>query len=675
MPLNAKQVRELVKERRESSQTSRQANAEYAAAGVAYFNGKHWRAPNKRFDRTPGEKFKTNYDPNSRNMRVTDNFVTPLTELAFAATHPLQLPIDVTPFEHDITPKSRSLALLCEQLLRRELGPMHSIDAIQNSNFMAAITGGWLIVLELNRRMLRGGNDRSPVTLGDWSIHWRTCPATDLILDPANSNRNLALHEEVMIQQVYTARKFNDLFGDKVRVNADDAATIGQLVPEYAKTGQIDDSTLYAHYLRHSKTKGVMVYFMYRKSNPGSDRFDEWYIVADVPMSDGRQRELRLINTNEIQNPFGAHGLPIGLVNYYLRPGHVVGRGATHQMMGVQDLHNLSTTLYTLGLAFSAVPQWIIDKRTMSQEEYERQTGNGIGQPIFYRSLTSTPGKTMPPQSIRTADPSPAHLERMRELPLRARDSVHRSALHQGIGKSHVPDVTTQALLRETDKVPTILVEEQARVYADLLRVSLGTMRRAVDAGGASMLARWSKRGFRAEDLVTFKELDPDFINLDVRVPRDAIRPRSPFQRRQEIVEAADPQLGLLTRDEANYALAVDAEMPLTSYLRDAVAAAQRAAQRIIAGEEWEGLPAIDHSMYLSAFRHAMNNLSDREESARQRLARAIQTQRRMRADEAAEEQALTDGTQASTPPRAGGLSATSLVNPAASPNPSAIVA
>lgn len=612
----------------------------HAAIGAAYFSGLQWYSPQNSFrsgSLTAGGQHQLNYTPTSAQIRVMDNFTTQFTQLTEAGTFPIDLPVSVRPWDHDVNTGSVELSHIVRNLVEREKSIWGSVDAARYANFMSSIMGGYLIVLELAQEKSVIDGEEVP----DWSLRWRTCPATDLLLDPANDMPNLRSHDEVCVRYVWSLRKLRRLYG--IEIEPDNAAKIGELVPDYVKAAEISGGRLFKDYAQFSETKGVIIHQIHRKTDPLSKRFDKMHIVMDGVPGGQEYREPVVLNEEDDESPYGYDGLPITLINYFQRVGSPIGDGATHQIMSDQDRMNLSTTLYTLGLAHSAAPTWLIDTRGISREQFNQQIGNTIGGPLFYRGRPRTEGME-PPTSIRTADPSAGHLQVMDRIPESARNKVHRSALHLGQGKSHVPDVTTNRLLQESDKVLSRIVEQHSASYGDIVRVAIGTMRMALAKGSPSMLRRWVEDGFTEEQLVQFNKMDPIKLGLDITIPRESIRMRSPEEKKQEILAVMGSNNPILSNEESRYALATDAQSPLTTADSRLIAFASRSAERILAGQEWKAMPEVDHQMILYVFRQALYNYNGTDPEAKDRIQRAIGIQSEQRDKEIMKAQAMQQG-------------------------------
>lgn len=644
-----KEIFALLDDTKKSYEQKAEDESVHCAMGVAYFSGLQWHVPGRRI----GERYLNsdgrlalNYNPSSPQIRVMDNFTTQFTQLTEASTFPVTLPVQVKPFDHDITTGANELAQIVRQVIEREKPFWRADQAARHANFMSSITGGWLIVVELARETA----DVDGRTIGDWTLRWRTCPATDLILEVHREDVDLRDHDLVILKQIWTLPKLRRMYG--IEIDPNDATPIKDLAEQYLKANRISGNRLYRDYREHSEKPGVCVYQMHHKSDPMSGRFDQMCVVMEGNPG-GEYRSKTLLNSDDMESPFGFDGLPMALVNYFKRVGSPIGNGATHQMMSDQDRQNLSATLYTLGLAHSAVPTWLIDTRVVSRDQFSGTIGNGIGSPIFYRGRPTNEA-AQPPTSIRTADPSPAHLQIMDRIPEQARNKVHRSALHMGIGKSHVPDTTTERLLDESGKVLDEVVETHASIYADLYRVSIGTVRKAIDTGAPTMLRRWSENGFTAEHLMVFKRMDAHRFGLEINVPREAVRMRSSLEKERNIVSAVSLNNPLITNHEARYALAMDAQSPITQADNRVIQFAQRSAERVLAGQEWEPMPEIDHDIVLYVFRQALYSYDGEDRDAKARLIRAIKAQSSVRNDELTAAQTIQNGGQPPGPVQSG---------------------
>lgn len=653
MPLNKTEIIGLIADLKEASAEQMSVQAKFQSKGAAYFAGNHWSRKKKRRSNNFGE-VEVDYNPDSTALRVIDNVVTSLAQLSEAATHPFALPVRVRPFDGDMNPQSLGKARAAEFVFEADDRESRRLPSVAYGNFMANIVGSHLIGLTIDRfgRVGSAKDDAGKlIELDEWLVRWCSMPSLSLMLDPGVSSPDLRDHEQVGVRQIFNVRKFEATFGRVINAtDRDRLSTIGTLAQNLITVGSASGGSLYGEYIEQSKQKGVEVFFVHRKSGRARDRYDEMYAYWENP----KTGELEPVTeeSEDAVNPFGYDGLPYALMNYHQRPGTPFGAGATHMMIGPQDNINLHATIFTRGLAYSSIPTWVIDRRT----KHKWVTGNRIGGTITFLSGNQHE-KVFAPQSIRTADPNPAHIERVNAFKESARTNVHRSPINQGLTKSHVPDASNQAALNESNSVPNIIVEQFAKVIADLHLVELGTKVNAVKSGSLGMIKRWQARGMTQEDFFALRQIDSVEINLKLRIEKDAIRPRAPQSRRAEIMDAANPAVGLLSPIEARRALAADAEMPLTGYDLKFDRFSQKAVERVIAGEDWEAPRfgrAKEHEWMILAFSEALVSINDGDDAVDGRLRKAIEAHSRLQQELAQNEAALQNpqsGVSATAPP------------------------
>lgn len=158
------------------------------------------------------------------------------------------------------------------------------------------------------------------------------------------------------------------------------------------------------------------------------------------------------------------------------------------------------------------------------------------------------------------------------------------------------------------------------------------------------MLRRWVEDGFTEEQLVQFNKMDPIKLGLDITIPRESIRMRSPEEKKQEILAVMGSNNPILSNEESRYALATDAQSPLTTADSRLIAFASRSAERILAGQEWKAMPEVDHQMILYVFRQALYNYNGTDPEAKDRIQRAIGIQSEQRDKEIMKAQAMQQG-------------------------------
>lgn len=573
-------------------------------------------------------RYFTNFNPDAKKLRVTANRITKYTIKSAAATEPAQLTVEVFPPDADCGPTSLTQAQLYETVLNAAIDDCRLLEAAKNANHGRCVCGTYGIGLYVcygNRQLDFG---EGPTQMLDRKIRTFVFDPTRLIVDVANKSRDLADHEYVIYTDVMTAKKIRDDFG----VNLDESklSNIGHLVPVELEMNRLSQNKLYSQYKTYSNTKGARVHIVYVKDDSG--RFGQCYTIIEPAKGD-----LICPNFASPYSPFGGNGLPLFLLHAHRRTDTMWGISDVSMMKDDQDrLNLLMSQAFRIFQKMSGYTV-VIDKRTIprgtSEEEFTQRLTNQAGGAMYVDMGRRDENRQMP-VFTQTPQPPPIVMDMAAAMEASMREQAFRSEGSFGVTKSHVPDSSFQSAIEQADQILDIRVRQDVETYQRLMHVLLGTVIQNAQSHAPSTLAMLRKAGLDEQDFAMLMEADPLDPGCTIKLRESSIRHRSPQSRLQEIKEAA--QLQFIDPLTYRMTMASDLDMPLTQADRNLVTQANRAAVRIMSGEEWTPLPlgAEGGQVFITAFRAAMLDKKCPPDAI-ERLYTAILAQQEMMMEEA----------------------------------------
>lgn len=601
-----------------SAANDRMRLAQKCGVDQCYYEGVQWLnalGPTRWTNTTLGRVY-TNWNPDTKALRVTMNEVTEKIVHAVAASHPTSLGATIEPPARDAGVEATTYTQVHEDALSVATKKSGLLLAAQDANHNRAICGTYGIALGIVKSKGPGG---LPAT----QIVARTVHPTRYILDPAMTSRNLRDHEKVVYEDVWTAFAIRNAF-PQVKFNDEDLATVGQLTTYEQQMSLLSDGRLFSRYRQNSLTKGARVFEIHVKSPTGM--WDEYHIGIEIP-----SKEIIWVNANNPVTPYGGDGLPHVLLHAHRRACESIWSISDVGMCkDPQDRLNLLQSLIFRHLQRFTAPQWVIDKRffgtVANKEDYAQQFksqagGLIVGHPSADKSIS-------PPTLINPPPPQPMYTDLSDRASADMRRNSFRTDYSVGQGaKTHVPYETTRALLAEGDRVLGIRVTEDADAYGQILNVLLGTQINLVQQMDAGILASLDQEGFDESDLAVLMASDPRYPACKITVAEGNIRYRSANERRSDLAQTLSAQA--ISPSAFRQGMA-ELDAPVTPQDNHMRVEIEKAVTECLKGKPWIPLPLGPEygDWAVSALRRALfDRASKRDPMTRQRIADAIALQ------------------------------------------------
>jgi hypothetical protein len=591
---------------------------------MCYAEGYQWLQAGSGQQKGSWEVRFPNWNPDTNQLRAVQNITTQNLQKAEAATWPDKMECEAFGPPGGGTVAART-AQVAENAVNALIPHMNYVAKRRDVNFRRCIWGSYGIGLSLT------AFERN-VKTGDFEHRGYDCvlkafefEPTQLVLDPGNQNRDLREHDFVVYRAVWSAAKIRRVLG--LQLDENKLKTIGQLTPMQQAVAKLSHGRLYRAFMEHSETKGAVVIQAHIKGDDG--RFGEMIVAV---REGGDDDELRIVNEQNRESPFGGSGLPLALLHAHRRPDALWGISDVSMLRDTQDRTNLASTMLLRMMQKNAAYQWLVpmgcQPRDMSEEEFGHRFHNYVGGIIMYddKRAMMKPGQT--PQLVQYPQPQGFYQDAIQQYKMDARESVHRSDLHYGQVKTHVPDASNRMALEQGDQVLGIRVREDMDTDAHLLTVALGTLVRHAREGSPNLLSiLQTDAGFGPEDFGVLSEIDPVRPGVTLALRESSLRHRSHNARRQDLMDMLTVQ-GIPPQD-VRMALARDLDRPLTELDHTIAQDAERAALAVLHGEEWMPLNMGPYGgAYIDAFRRALTDRhARRDPSALDRLNRAIISQ------------------------------------------------
>ena len=650
---NPEEVLERVEELREAAKGVQTDIAMYGALGVAYAHGKHWKGmSNSATGDVIIDQWDENWDIETKEIRVVDNKIGPLLRKMQADLNPTRIEAEVITPRHLWGMKHNQLSNVAEKMINGIEEDAGFTRAAKYASFMRCIHGSYLIVAEIAQKTkviapdIALNPDGTPVEVNDQWLRWTSAPLTDLVWDPSNTNPDLAEHDVLMLDQIKTVEKFEAMFGpvEQFGIDKEELPTVEELAPYYSRAADLTGTSLYLSYSSYKKAKAIRFTTLLERDPRDPTVWDTCYFVLDTSSRDVRGRG-KVLNFNNPKSPFGHHGRHIHKLDCFPRSDSVSGAGAPHVMMTSQDLVNMLRSIQFQAISAQVHGQWLVDKQTVDPDEFMNKLNSGTGSVLQWDSRG--PENRKPPQMVNMGNVDNNLLLMANDLINGMKDQVHLTGSNMGIGKTHVPQQYAMRLMEEAGSVKDLIIQTDVKIYSDLLKVTLGTLRKIMDKPNRMLKRLIDLHGITPNDLKTFSELQPSMIKLTVRAREKSITQRSLVEREQALSSAL--QMQTITPQEYWIGMATEIKQPILDIHDKMINWCNRSVEQIVNGEEWQGVSAVDPSVFKYCVNKALMGLDyvipqDRE--IIERLNRSIIMQFTVSAETQAAEQAAVQGGQ-----------------------------
>lgn len=622
---NPKQATEFLQDSIDAYQPVANALMVRVSVDRCMYEGVQWISSRGDFyrDATIGRRL-SNWNPDTNKLVATVNRIPPLIRESAAASFPEKIEFMADPPERDMGIQAASNAQVLESAANILTDETGYLKAARDANFRRCIDGthgiGWCLKRGSRSMKLRNGGEYEEE---EHSLEAFTFDPTQLVLDPFNQSQDLWDHDWVIHRRVWTSDAIERTFG--VKFDDDDLSTVGDLCSLEMKMNKLSENRLYANLPQYSKTKGAIVYQKHYKS--GGDRFDRM-LVGIKPARSKPGEEIRWINFEEPESPFGGNGLPLMLLHGARRADSMFSMSDVFLMKDDQDRINLLSTFTFRMLQHNAGFQWLVPVEAMPGKDidnFRNQFTNRVAGLIEYKAGTKD-RPVPPPQIVQTPPPQPFVNELASMYEQSQRKMVHRHEVTTGATKSHVPDSTYQAALQQAGQVLGNRIREDIQRHEAMMLVGLGTAIKLAQEGNASTLAMFRRGGFDEQDFSAIAEADWRYPSCRLKMRESSIRYQSKEEKEQRMWAAVQAQA--MSPLKLRIALA-DMDIPLDDSDKAMSTAARKAALRVLLGEMWEPVMLGEYSeMFIAEFRRArFDRRAQLDPVARQRLDIAIEMQ------------------------------------------------
>lgn len=645
---NPNEVTQFVRDRRETSSSSRETLARYFCDKLSYYEGIQW-SLGLMGAGTSIQRLRADLNPDSLNFRPSLNRVARYLQRAAVATAPIRLEMDVNPPDRDITAEGSMRAQILEDCAHLWTGSAGLLENWDDANFRRGLYGSYMVGLTLKA----AGRGTQLSGAADCAIEAFSDSPLKLTLDPYVDRRRLHEHEEVIYSDAWSYAKIMRHLGpmlkaQKIELNEKDLPTLGDLCTFEIEVARYTAGGLFGQYQQNSDTHGAMVHEMYCKDETG--RFGGYYVMIELARGRRDEGGLLLLNPDNPMSPWGGIGLPWVLIHGHRRGAGPFGIGEVAMQKDDQDRLNRNNWRRERQEQNASKHMTLIDENSMGgvkdYAQIVRRVTNTVGQVVTWNSgLPDRPAQA--PQVLSIPAPNGHFGAEIEASESAMREQVHRAAIHSGEIQTHTPLGAVQLAKEEAGQVLDKRVHEDRTAMARLIEVGTGTVVKLVQAGSPGTIKMLEQAGFDAMDLGTLAALDATNMRADFKVREGSIRMRSAAARIADLDNAMKLPTPPLTAAEYRSERS-DMDLSLTREDRVYSATFAKYARDLLTGAmpQWVPIPLAERVPDLiREFRKAMIDRGA-DEAARARLSQAIMDQQMFEAGQQAQMQAMLNPQQ-----------------------------
>lgn len=637
---NPEKVLKRINQLREDHSQMRIEIATREALGMSYTNGRQWTTvATGVFGNTVVDSWDEDWDVKSSEVRVVNNLIGPLYRRVAASTNATTIEASVSPARHLKTFEAADQAAVAQAVLNGMAEDVYMTEVARAASSLRWQTGSSLIYILLSQKtkevpqdVIRNP-DGSPVEIKEQWLRWAYSPLSDLIWEPSNISPDLSNHTSLVLERIMTHRKFVQLYGPVDQFGLETALlpTMGELAPHYMAAAELTGTSFFRGASQQSMEKALRVSTLYETNPSDPDRWWLQFNVVDVTPA-GQREKLKgtVMNMDDPVSPFGHHGRPIFKLDAFRRQDAVQALGLPHVLMGDQDRLNILESIKFQQLTAVVHGQWLLDIGSGSDADtLANQLNMGVGGILTWNSRSSPDAK--PPEFVSPPPPRQEFITFGAQIGAGMREQVHISPINQGIGKTHIPKEIQQQLLSNSTAVVDTIIQDDADKYGDALKVTLGTLRNAMDRPGRIIARLRDRHGFTLDDLRVFHTIDPHNITMVVKVRQHSIISRSLDERVQQLGQALES--AVITPMQYAIALAEELERPLMNIHEKQLQFCKSGVRHILSGMDWPGIPHLNLEIFLHVAEEAMWGLDltkDQDRAAMKRLQEAVLTQKQL---------------------------------------------
>lgn len=615
--------------RRDHSQLRAEVAAK-TALGLSYVNGKQWTSVGfGSYGQIWTDSWDEDWDVRSSELRVVDNRTGPLVRRIAASTNATSIEASVIPPPHLSTFEAADEAKVAQMILNGLAPDIGMTRAARAASSLRWAAGSALIVVTLAKKRRRVPEDvarnidGSPIEIDDRWVRWKHMPLSALLWDPTNLSPNLDDHPTLIVERVLTIKEFKQEFGDPKDYGIDESnlPELGDIAPSHLHASTLAASAYYSLFSRRREEKGMRIVTLHEADPRDPTSWPLELQIIDTAANTGQDEvQGHVLNWDDPTSPFGHHQRPVFKLDGFKRDDGMLAHGVPHILMSDQDRLNILRSLQFQQLVNMIYGQWLVETRTANREQFAADLSTGVGGILRYDSHG---GELPPPQVINPPGPDQSSTVFSGEILQNMQSQAHITQANLGIGKTHIPQASQQALLQEGNTVIDNIILADVDTYSEALDLTLGTIRMAAE-GPNRMLARLrDKHGFRAEDLQVFLNVKPLNSPLIVRVRQHSIVSRSVDERTQQLLMGVN--IGAITPKQAAIAMADELERPMVMAHELQLQFCENAVRQIVAGAEWPGMPNLDLEIFTHVIEKAMWGLDILKQGQREAITRIQQ--------------------------------------------------
>lgn len=583
----------------------------------------------------------TNWNPDTNKLVATINRIPKLIQECGAASFIDRLEVSIDPSDRDVGMESVNKAQVLEATTNALVDMSGFVEAARTASFRRCIDGthgiGWGLTMKPRNVALRGGGTE---VVQDQILKAFTYDSTRLILDPFCQKLDLHEHEFVLYSDVKTIDQLRRDFGI-TDINENELPKCGELWAQELEYNTMSQNRLYTTLPQYSQTRGSRVFQLHQKDDQG--RFSVMLVGVQMP----RGKEIRWINFENPETPFGGCGLPLSLLHGYRRPDSMWSISDVAMLKDDQDRLNLLHTFFMRMFQKNAGYQWLVSEGSQiggDFDEFKSQFNNYVAGVIGYKAPTRDRPNTEP-KLVRYPDPPAFVQDTMQQYQGDMREQVHRPDITQGATKTHVPNSSYQAALQGANQVLGNRIREDIGRYEALLDVGLGTVVKLVQEKSPFVLGELAKRGFDEQDYTVLSQTDPYCTGFTITIRDSSIKYESKEQKEERLWKAV--QLQAVTDPMKLRMALAGMDTPLDKDDKTFYTAALKATTDILYGMEWQPFDLGEYAgMFITQFQSAMfDRRAKSDPETRARLERAINGQRQL-ALMATQQQAMAENPQ-----------------------------
>ena len=530
------------------------------------------------------QRFVNNYDQaqivgGREPARVTMNRITSQRIRNAARTNPIRFEVVDLPSPAMSNPQQTMIASIMQSVGNACIDYTNLVESCQRCNTERSVTAMHGFGFRINRSQLPNGKADADMEAFEFDGY-------QLALDPANKSLDLMQHEYVILSEIMTKAKASRVYGDGIfdGIKDEELKPVRSLMPMEMAFHKITGGAMYAEFAQHADQPAVVIRTVWVRG-PGK-RFNRMYLTMDTTSGRDQSGKKLISDIERPVNPYGGHGMPLGLLRGFDRSGSRQPISDVGMMIDDQRKANLSATILFQGywnyvnLVWLMDRNWIQGGHNMTNEQIWDQIESGllVGRGSQHAKAPQIATPPSPPQWA---------LENTQLFAEEMRQGVFSSDTHQGKTKSHVPNQTVQLAFQAAEAPLQDREERDIKEYTRVIETMGATAVLLVKAVAPSMIKMLERAGVTAEQIGALFGVDHT-EQPRYRLTETAMRRQTRTQRYQTMLDMLDRG----AYDPSNLPqFFADIDMPLRTIDRKAKEFAEAEVARIFAGGVYDPIP------------------------------------------------------------------------------------